>query len=153
MSELTTAVQRALEVAHPHVVLSVEEETVEGVKHLTVIGVDYKLGGSELTALCVDLFRSSRGLSDLPVAVSVQGMNDAGRRIDTELDGLAAYVGVEYGIDATVVFAWDHGGPEFGQLEAVTDDPIKTAILDAMLNKNSSQPSAVGASHGRPRFD
>jgi len=151
MSELTTAVQSALEVAHPHVALSVDEEAIDGVRHLAVIGVDYELGSSELTELCVDLFESSRMLSDLPIAVSVQGMDDAGRRLDPELDGLAAYIGVEYGIEATVVFAWDHDGPEFGQVEAVTDDPIETAILSAMLNKQSSQPSSFRAAQSRPR--
>ncbi len=72
------------------------------------------------------------------MTVSVQGMGDAGRKLDTELDNLAAYLGAEYDVDALVVFAWEHGGPEFGQLEAVTDDPIQTAILTAMVNKDSS---------------
>ena len=135
MSELTTVVQKALEAEHPHVILSVDEEAIEGVRHLTVIGVDYERGGSELTTLCVDLFARARALNNLPVAVSVQGMGDAGRRLDTELDNLSAYIGAEYDVEAIVVFAWEHGGPEFGQLEAVTDDPIQTAILNAMLNK------------------
>jgi predicted dienelactone hydrolase len=138
MSELTTAVQRALEAEHPHVALSVDEEAVEGAKRLAVIGVDYKRAGSELTALCADLFARSNALSNLPVSVSVQGMGDAGRTLDTELDNLAAYLGKEYGVDALVVFTWEHGGPEFGQLEAVTDDPIQTAILSAVINAESS---------------
>ena len=138
MSELTTAVQKALEAEHPHVALSVDEEVVEDVKHLTVIAVDYKRGGTELTALCVALFSRAQALSNLPVAITVQGMGDAGRRLDTELDNLAAYLGAEYDVDALVVYVWEHGGPEFGQLEAVTDDPVQTAILTAMINKDSS---------------
>jgi predicted dienelactone hydrolase len=138
MSALTTEVQQALQAEHPHVILSVDEEAVEDVKHLTVIGVDYERGGSELTALCVDLFARARASSPLPVVVNVQGTGDAGRRLDTELDNLAAYIGTEYGVDALVVFAWEHGGPEFGRLEVVTDDPIQTAILSAMLDKKSS---------------
>ena len=137
MSELTTAVQKALEADHPHVALSVDEEEISGVKHLTVVGVDYKRGGSELTALCVDLFARTHALSSIPVTVSVQGMGDAGRRLDTELDNLAAYLGREYGVDALVVYSWEHGGPEFGQLEVVTDDPIQTAILSAIVNRES----------------
>jgi hypothetical protein len=137
MSALTTEVQEALKGAHPHVIVSVDEEAIEGVKHLTVIGVDYERAGSELTALCVDLFARARAPSTLPVAVSVQGKGDAGRRLDTELDNLAAYIRTEYGVDALVIFAWEHGGPEFGQLEVVTDDPIQTAILSAMLDKKS----------------
>jgi hypothetical protein len=138
MSELAAAVKKALAAEHPHVALSVDQEVVEGVSHLAIIGVDYKLGGSELTALCVDLFARAHALSNLPVTVSVQGMGDAGRKLDTELDNLAAYIGAEYDVDALVVFAWEHGGPEFGQLEAVTDDPIQAAILTAMINKDSS---------------
>lgn len=138
MSELAAAVQKALEAEHPHVALSVDEESADDVTHLAVIGVDYKRGGAELTALCVDLFRRAHALSSLPVTVSVQGMGDAGRKLDTELDNLAAYLGAEYDVDALVVFVWEHGGPEFGQLEAVTDDPIQTAILTAMVNKDSS---------------
>ena len=130
--------QKALEAEHPHVIFSVDEEVVEGVNHLTVIGVDYGLGGSELTTLCVELFARARALSILPVAVSVQGMGDAGRRLDTELDDLAAYIVKEYGVEVIVVFAWEHGGPEFGQLEVVTDDPIQAAVLSAMLNKEPS---------------
>jgi hypothetical protein len=138
MSELTTAVQLALEAEHPHVVLSVDEETIEGVEHLSVIGVDYQIAGDELTALCVDLFTRATGLSDLPVAVSVQGLGDAGRRLDAELDVVADYLSTEYGVDAIVVYSWSHGGPEFGQLEVVADDPIQAAILSAMLNKKST---------------
>lgn len=139
MSELTAAVQKVLAAEHPHLVLSVDEEVLEGTSHLSVIGVDYRLGGAELTTLCVDLFSRARAMSSLPVAVSVQGLGDAGRRLDPELDHLAEYIAGEYGIDAVVVFAWEHGGPEFGQIEAVTDDPIQSTILSEMLNK---QPTA-----------
>jgi hypothetical protein len=140
MSELTVAVQKALAAEHPHLALSVDEEMLEGSEHLTVIGVDYQLSGSELTELCTGLFARARSLSDLPVAVSVQGKGDAGRRLDTELDHLADYIAHEYGIEAIVVFAWEHSGPEFGQIEAVTDDPIQATILNAMLNKKSAAP-------------
>jgi hypothetical protein len=139
MSALTAEVQEALKAQHRHVIVSVDEETIEGVEHLTVIGVDYQRGGSELTTLCVDLFARARALSTLPVAVSVQGLGDAGRRLDTELDNLAAYIRTEYGVDALVIFAWEHGGPEFGQLEVVTDDPIQATILLEMLNKGPSE--------------
>jgi hypothetical protein len=138
MSELTATVQKALSAEHPHLALSVDEKELEGSDHVTVIGVDYELEGPELTELCVDLFDRTRALSDLPVAVSVQGMGDAGRRLDSELDGLADYIAREYGVEALVVFSWEHGGPEFGQIEAVTDDPIQATILSAMLNKRSA---------------
>jgi hypothetical protein len=140
MSELTVAVQKALAEEHPHLALSVDEEELEGTDHLTIVGADYHLGGSELTDLCVDLFSQARALSDLPVAVSVQGKNDAGRRLDTELYDLADYIAMEYHVEAIVVFAWDHGGPEFGQIEVVADDPIQATILSAMLNERSAAP-------------
>jgi hypothetical protein len=138
MSELTATVQKSLSAGHPHLALSVEKEVLEGTDHLTVIGVDYQLAGPELTGLCIDLFTRARVLSDLPTAVSVQGLGDAGRRLDTELDNLAGYIASEYGVAAIVVFAWEHEGPEFGQIEVVTDDPIQSTILSAMLNKKSA---------------
>jgi hypothetical protein len=138
MSELIAAVHKALAAEHPHLALSVDEEVLEGSDHVTVIGADYRLGGSELTKLCVDLFTRARALSDRPVAVSVQGLGDAGRRLDTELDHAADYISREYGVDAIVVFAWEHGGPENGQLEALTDDPVQSTILSAMLNEKSA---------------
>jgi hypothetical protein len=143
MSELTVAVQKALASEHPHLALSVDKEELEGATHLTVVGADYQLGGSELTDLCVELFSKARSMSDLPVAVSVQGKGDAGRRLDTELYNLADYIAMEYHVEAVVVFAWEHGGPEFGQIEAVTDDPIQATILSALLNKRSAARAAT----------
>ncbi len=138
MSELTAAVQKALVAEHPHLVVSVDEETVDGATHLAIVGVDYQLGGPDLTALCIDVYTRARAASDLPVAVSVQGEDDAGCRLDTELDNLSEYIADEYGVDAVVVFAWGHEGPESGELEVVTEDPIQAAILGAMLNRGPS---------------